>query len=407
AIEKSGVSPESIEGISISSQGISVVPVDGNANPLDNAISWLDTRAEKEAELLKTDFGEEKIREITGKPYSSVYTLPKILWLKKNKPEIYQKAYKFLMPLDFLTAKLTGNFVTDHSMASGTLMYDLQNACWCDEILAKYDIDKEKLPKLAYTGEVAGCVIPEIRKELGLKETCIVAVGAQDQKCAAFGVGLDFDSITISLGTAAAVTKLWKKLKNSNIPNVTWCGYLEPNTWVTEGVVATAGTCLRWVRDTFYTGEKYGIIDKEAEYAIKNGNNLVFLPFMSGQGAFYGLSLSDTRANFAACVIEGVAFEIRALLESMNAYEEKRKIILFGGGAKSDLWCRVIADVTGMEICVPSTEEAAGAGAARATAKACGSIIKPLSCNRTYKPNRNYDEQYRKYLLLRSKDDIH
>lgn len=401
----SEISSKSIDGISISSQGISVVPVDEKFDPLCNAISWLDIRAEEEAEQIKKDFGENKIREITGKPCNSVYTLPKILWMKKNKPEIYNKAYKFLMPLDFLTAKLTGNFITDRSMASGTLMYDLKNACWCNEILDRYDIDIEKLPKLVYTGEIAGYVLPEIRKELGLKENCIVAVGAQDQKCAAYGAGLDENDITVSLGTAAAVTKLWKNIKNSNIPNVTWCGYTEPNTWVTEGVVATAGTCLRWIRDTLYKGKKYSVIDIEAEAAIKKENNLIFLPFMSGDGAFCGLSLSDTRGDFAAAVMEGVACEIRALLESMNAYEEKQKIILFGGGAKSDLWCSIISDVTGKEVFVPSTEEAACAGAARAAAKANGTEIKPLSISRRYKPKRNYEEKYKRYIGL--KNDIH
>lgn len=407
AISKSNVSSKEIDGISISSQGISVVPVDEKCNPMCNAISWLDTRAGAEAEQLKNDFGEDKIREITGKPCDSVYTLPKILWLKKNKPEIYRKAYKLLMPLDFLTAKLTGNFITDHSMASGTLMYDLKNACWCNEILDRYDIDTEKLPKLLYTGENAGVILPEIRNMLGLKDNCIFAVGAQDQKCAALGAGLDEDSITISLGTAAAVTKLWKELNNSVIQNVTWCGYIKPQCWVTEGVVATAGTCLRWIRDTFYKDEKYSVIDKEAENAIKCGNTLTFLPFMSRQGAFYGVSLSNTRANFAASVMEGVAFEIRALLESMSAYESKQKIILFGGGAKSDLWCQIISDVTGMEIAVPSTEEAAGAGAARAAAKAWGNNINPLSCKKSYKPLKNYDEQYKKYISIRSQNDLY
>ena len=401
AISQSGISSQNIDGISISSQGISIVPVDEECNPLCNAIGWLDTRAGVEAEEFKNDFGEDKIRKITGKPCSSVYTLPKILWIKDNEPEIYEKAYKLLMPLDFLTAKFTGNFVTDHSMASGTLMYDLEKVCWSDEILKRYGIDIEKLPKLAYAGEIAGTVLPEIRDILGLKDTCIVAVGAQDQKCAALGAGLDENSITISLGTAAAVTKLWKNLENSVAENVTWCGYTEPESWVTEGVVATAGTCLRWVRDTFYKGEKYSVIDMEAEAAIEQGNSLIFLPFMSGEnGAFYGVSLADKRANFAAGVMEGVALEIRALLENMSAYEKKRRIILFGGGAKSRLWCQIISDVTGMEISVPSTEEAAGAGAARAAALAAGKMINPLSCSKVYKPQKSYEEKYKKYLLI-------
>ena len=397
------IPPQSIDAISVSSQGISVVPVDEQWNPLCNAISWLDTRAEAEAERFKNDFGEDKIRAITGKPCDRVYTLPKILWMKNNKPEIYQKAYKLCMPLDFLTAKLTGNFVTDHSMASGTLMYDLKNAYWCDEILEKYGIDKGKLPELSYTGEIAGYVLPEVRQILGLKETCIVAVGAQDQKCAALGAGLEDNSITVSLGTAAAVMKKWESLGKSVFPNTTWCAYTEPHTWVTEGVIETAGTCLRWVRDTFYKGETYRRMDVEAECSLQEGKSLLFVPSMgNGKGAFYGLSLSSTRGDFAAAVMEGVAFEMRALLEGMHAYGKEPNIILFGGGAKSDLWCQIIADVTGMKISVPSTAEAAGAGAARAAARAIGRELKPLSCEKEYQPSGCDPKRYQRYLELRN-----
>ncbi|MCR4692833.1 MAG: hypothetical protein K5664_03035, partial [Firmicutes bacterium] len=166
----------------------------------------------------------------------------------------------------------------------------------------------------------------------------------------------------------------------------------------TEGVVATAGTCLRWLRDTIYNGEKYSVIDSEAKSSIEKGSSIIFVPSMdSGKGVFYGVSLSSTRGDFASSVIEGVAFEIRSLLEGMNAYEKKQKIILFGGGAKSDLWCQIISDITKMEIAVPSTEEAAGAGAARAAAKAVGRNINPLSISKIYKPQRDYEEKYKRY----------
>lgn len=130
AIEKCGISAESIKSISISSQGITIVPVDEKINPLSNALSWLDTRATEEAKEIELDLGAKNIYDLTGKNIDSVYTLPKILWLKKYKRGIYDNAHKLLMPLDFLIAKLTGKCITDHSMASGTLMYDVENRCW-------------------------------------------------------------------------------------------------------------------------------------------------------------------------------------------------------------------------------------------------------------------------------------
>ena len=408
AISASNVPKSEIRGISVSSQGISIVPVDENCNPLCNSISWLDIRATKEAKQFERDFGENEIISLTGKPCSEVYTLPKLLWLKNNKPEIYKKAYKFLMPLDFLTAKFTGEYITDHSMASGTAMYDLKNARWCQEILDFYSIDIKKLPNISYTGEKAGVILPEIREKLGLREDCVFAVGAQDQKSAAYGVGLDEDSITISLGTAAAVTKCSRNIESNRMKNVTWCGYTNSGVWVAEGVVSTAGTCLRWIRDTFYKGEDYSIINSEAEKALKNGTSLMFFPFMNGgadgeQGTFYSVDLSKTRGDFALAVMEGVAFEIRTLLENINAYERKRKIILFGGAARSELWCRIISNITKMDVLIPITEEAASAGAARAAAKAMGTDISPLLCNKSYKPNKDYEEKYEKYKEIRTK----
>ena len=403
AISAPCISPEHIDGISVSAQGISVVPVDETCKPLRSAISWLDTRATAEAENVKHDFGAERIRAITGKLCDPVYTLPKILWIRQNQNEIFERAYKFLMPLDFLTAKLTGNFVTDHSMASGTMMYDLARARWCGEILDRYGIAAKKLPRLAYTGEAAGNVLPEIAKMLGLKKDCIVAVGAQDQKCAAHGAGLCDSNVTVSLGTAAAVMKKWDKPGKTTAGHTTWCAYTEPDTWVTEGVVNTAGTCLRWLRDTVFRGEEYSVIDSEAAQSLDSGSDLMFLPFMGDrEGAFYGLSLGSTRGDLAASVMEGVAFEIRAILEEMDTDTEKQKIVLFGGGVKSDLWCRIISNVTGAELLVPATAEAAGAGAARAAARALGRSLDPLPVGKRYLPSGCDPERYYNYLERRN-----
>ncbi len=413
--QKTGILSSQIKAIAISSQAITVVPVDENIEPLCNAISWLDTRADEECRRIQKDFSSGQIYRLTGKPLTPVYTLPKILWLKENEPQIYQKAYKLLAPLDFLVAKLTGKPVTDHSMASGTLMYDLRNACWSEEILSRFEIDKNKLPSLADSTSFAGYVKEDVREELGLSEKCVVAVGAQDQKCAAFGAGLDERSITISLGTAAAVTKLWKDVRINEKNGACWCGYVEKDCYVTEGVVETAGTCLRWVRDLLFSNESYDVINKEAAEARERGSSLLFYPYLSGsttqfesspQGVFYGASLATKRGDYALSVMEGVAFEIRALLENVGANEEAERIILFGGGAKSDLWCEILSDTTGLDIVVPDTVEAAGAGAAMIAALAAGDSLLALPAKRRFVPGKMrdaYNEKYRKYKVLKQK----
>ncbi|MBQ4612753.1 MAG: hypothetical protein IJB26_04320 [Clostridia bacterium] len=416
AIAKAGVDGKAVRGISISSQGITIVPVDEALNPLCNALSWLDVRAEEQIARIERDFGGEAIFTLTGKPINACYTLPKLLWLMQEKPEIVAKTWKFLMPMDFLIGKLTGRPVTDHSMASGTLFYDIKNAVWSDAILSHYGIDKNTLPDILWSGEAVGAVLPSVAEELGLSPDCVVAVGAQDQKCAAYGAGLDEGVMTISLGTAAAITKRWNEAKTEINKGVGWCGYAQPDTWVTEGVINTAGTCLRWVRDRMFRDEKYAVIDAEATEARARGSSLLFYPYMAGpsspdyypdsEGAFYGVSLATERGDFALAVMEGIAFQIRILLEAMEAYGNVHTLVLFGGGANSDLWCQIIADATGLAIKVPPTPEAASAGAAMLAANAVGNAIKPLGFAKEYTPSErtaDYDEKYEKYRRIEKK----
>jgi xylulokinase len=158
SIKSSGISPERIKGISVSSQGIAVVPVDRGCNPLRNAISWLDTRAVDETRAILGKFDRFHVYRTTGKRINEAYTLPKIMWIKNNELEVYNHTYKFLMPHDFIIAKLCGAFITDHTMASGILAYDIENQKWWGEILETMGIGIEKLPEIMYSGTPAGTV---------------------------------------------------------------------------------------------------------------------------------------------------------------------------------------------------------------------------------------------------------
>lgn len=412
AIETAGISGKEIRGISISSQGITIVPVDENIIPLCNALSWLDVRADVQTEQIIADFGKKQMFLHTGKPVDPCYTLPKMIWLRDENPEIFEKAWKFLMPMDFLIAKLTGKCVTDHSMASGTLFYDIKNCCWSSNILNHYGIPMDKLPDLAWSGEAVGTVLPAVAQELGLDAGCVVAVGAQDQKCAALGVGLNEGTMTISLGTAAAIEKRWNEAKTEINNGVGWCGYVVPGTWVTEGVINTAGTCLRWARDMLFPGESYDVINQEALQARERGSSVLFMPYLNGpscpdfypesQGCFYGVNLATRRGDFALAVMEGIAFQIRVLLEAMEAYGNVHTLSLFGGGANSELWCQIISDATGMRIQVPETPEAAGAGAARLAAMAAGDPLPALQFSRVYEPSALTEEYQKKYAKFRA-----
>ena len=418
AISKGGVNAKDILGLSVSSQGITLVPIDERLNPLCNALSWLDTRAESQTNRIREDYKHQDFVALTGKPIKSTYTLPKLLWLRENKKDVFEKAYKFLMPMDFLIARFTGKVVTDHSMASGTLMYNLQQGCWNREICNRYGIDVDKLPEILFSGAPVGKVRKEVAETLGLSNDCIVAVGGQDQKCAAFGAGVSQKIISVSLGTAAAITRLLTKVE-SNIEDsrISCCGYVIPQTWALEGVLDTAGTCLRYVRDVFYKGETYERINQEVAQYLDVEDNVFFYPYLNGvagktilenpQGCFFGISLSTERGAYAKAVMEGVAFQLRLILEQMHAYENSEELVLFGGGANSAIWCQIISDITALPITTLSTAESAGAGAARLAALACQHNINPLSANKKYYPTRQktqyYMKKYKAYFDLANK----
>lgn len=417
AMAEAKIDRKSVRSISISSQGISIVPTDENFNPLRLSLSWMDVRAKEEAQEIIDAFGEQETYTLTGKYPRPAYSLPKFLWIKKHEPEIWAKTVKMLMPLDFLTAKLTGNAYTDPSMASGTLMYDIHAGVWHKPTLEKFGIPESMLPEIRPCGSSAGTVLPEVADRLGLSHDCIVAVGAQDQRCAALGAGLADGVITVSLGTAAAICMLWDKCDTVGNTAVGWSPYVYPGTFVTEGVVGTAGAALRWLRDTVYPNESYKIIDEEAAKSRENNTEVVFLPYLNGSpyiqyggkgsGTFHGLSLAATRGDFANAVMEGVAFQVAQILSVMKPEGGLSRLVLFGGGAKSALWQQIFADATGLEIVVPEQAEAAGAGAAVLAGVGSGDFnldnLPENALAASTKPGALYEQtqvRYRKYLKL-------
>lgn len=417
AMAQAKIDRKAVRSISISSQGISIVPTDENFNPLRLSLNWMDRRAKEESEEIIRAFGKQEIFTLTGKYPRPVYSLPKFLWIKKHEPEIWAKTAKMLMPLEFLTAKLTGNACTDPSMASGTLMYNIHAGEWHKPTLERFNIPESMLPEIRPCGSSAGCVLPDVADKLGLSHDCIVAVGAQDQRCAALGAGLADGVITVSLGTAAAICLLWDKCDTVGNTAVGWSPYVYSGMFVTEGVVGTAGAALRWLRDTVYPNENYEIINEEAAKAREAGTEVIFLPYLSGSeyikyggkasGTFYGLSLAATRGDLSYAVMEGVAFQVAQILSVMKPEGGFTKLILFGGGAKSALWQQIFADATGLEIVVPEQTEAAGAGAALLAGVGSGDFdLNNLPENApaaSTKPSSLYEQtqmRYRKYLEL-------
>ena len=415
ALTEGPVSPSQIKAISISSQGIATVPIDEKGNTLDNAISWLDGRAEDEVAMLEDRYGLEALYSRTGKRLSPPYTLSKLIWFKNHRREIYDRAWKILLPMDFIQYRLSGKCVTDHTMAGGTMFYDIAGQKWDEALLEENGLDIEKLSEIAWAGEIIGKILPEVAQKLGLSEDVLIVNGAQDQKCAALGAGAAEDVAAISLGTASVIAQLSHVPVQDPQMRIPFFSYVRENVWDIEGVISTAGSAYSWFCKEFGGGKTFDELNALAEQ-VPLPNAAMFYPYLAGAcaphwgdptGCFIGLSLNTGLGHAARAVMEGVAYCIRSNLEVMAVSCGKAKQLrLCGGGSKSDLWCQIIADVTGIPVARLSSSETALAGAAKLAFAALQiQVPDALPVVREFTPDPEtsliYERSYQKYEQVR------
>ncbi len=425
SVKASNVSADKIKALSVSSQGISFVPIDKEGNTLYNAISWLDSRPVEQTDTIKDLFDDKEIFDRTGKRISPCYTLPKLMWIKQNLPQVYDATYKFLMGLDYITYKLTRQTVTDYSMASGTMAFNISTQKWDKEIISSCGLDIEKLPEVRCTTDVVGKIHPDVAKATGLHEDTLVVVGAQDQKCAAIGSGIREGIATVSLGTASAVSSISSKPvfdEQRRVP----CFALDKDSWVLESVISTCGISLKWLKNTFYEDMDYAELTQLAEASTAGANGVYFYPHLEGattpywrddiKGFIYGFSLGTAKEDIVRSLLEGIAFQIRINIELHQAINKNNihEIRVFGGGSKSELWCRLIADITGKMVSVMYTSETANLGAAVIAGLGIG-VYKDLDdiltniklVKKQFKPDKKthlkYDEIFKDYIKTQEK----
>ncbi len=364
-----------IKGIAVAGQMHGLVILDENDKVIRPAILWNDGRTFKETEELNTSVGIESLAEYTGNMAFAGFTAPKIMWVKNNEPDNFAKISKLMLPKDYINYLLTGVFATDYSDASGMLLLDVKNKCWSKEMLDICGVKEEQLPTLYESYDKIGYLSPAVAELLGLSDDVCVAAGAGDNAGAAIGTNtLANGKCNISLGTSGTVfaaSDEYSSLSNNAIHS--FCH--SNGKFHIMGCILSAASCNKWLCEEIlktddFSGEQINISDD-----MLGNNHVYFLPYLMGErsplndtdarGVFLGMSLDTKRENIVQSVLEGVAFALRHNLQI--AEESGLKVVkstLCGGGAKSPLWRKIIANVLNIDIEIPESEEGPGYGAA-------------------------------------------
>ncbi len=390
AIKKSGIDKTEIISISITNQRETIVPVDKEGNPLHNALVWQDRRSTDQVEFIKHTIGSDKIYEITGLIIDPYFSATKILWFKDKKPEIYQKTHKFLLVSDFIIHKLTGQYVSDYSNLSRTMLFDIKNLRFSDDIASEMGLDLDKMPDPIESGVDIGEIITD---ETDFDKKTLVITGAGDQQSAALGVGVvSPGKIKCTTGTGSFMLAYLEEPKFDPERRVLCSCHAIPGAWVQEASIFTSGAVLRWFRDQIGQTENmsaeegqdpYDIMTAEAEKSPIGANGLLLIPHFVGAGAphwnpyakgiIFGLSLGHKRRDLYRAILEGVVYEVKKNIEVFKELGiEPKELLLTGGGSRSNFWNQIYADVLGITCVRNIIEDATSLGAAILAASGAG-----------------------------------
>lgn len=366
-----GVDPAEILGVGVSCTN-GMIAVDERVRPLLSAIMLWDQRALPEVERAAAALGPDEVFRVAGNPMApGAYSLPTILWLKHERPALFEAARSLMVPGGYLVARLTGETTIDHTRACTTLLFDIRKRAWHEPFLNKLEIPGQKLPRPLAPHEVAGVVSEEAARLTGLRAGSPVLAGCMDSISASLGSGVmrPGESFLI-MGTAARLcTPLGEPKFDRRFMN---CTHLREGTWLAIGAMNGVGSALRWVRDTFgqmerqvaeQTGEDvYNLLTAQAAGAPPGSKGLVFLPYLSGErtpiwnpyarGVFLGVTLGHNRHDFIRSVLEGAAFAIRHAVEILetDVGMEIREVRIGGAAATNAVWNQIIAEVLGKPV---------------------------------------------------------
>lgn len=382
----SNIDRNDIKGIGFSGQMHGLVLLDKNNNVLRPAILWCDQRTQKECDFLNNEIGMDKLSEFTGNMALTGFTAPKVLWVKENEPEIFEKIGHVLLPKDYIRYRLTGAFATDTSDASGTLFFDVKNRCWSQEMLKILSLKEEWLPSVFESYEVTGELTQEAAEFTGLLSGTKVVGGAGDQAAGAVGTGtVKPGIISVALGTSGVVFAGCDDFEvddRNRLHSFCHCN----GRYHQMGVMLSAASCLKWWIEDINRGlekSSFDVFLEEAEKSPAGSNGIIFLPYLMGErtphnnadarGVFFGMNITHKREDMTRAVLEGVAFALRDSLEilrSLNVPVDEVRVN--GGGAKSILWKRILSDIFNSKVCTINSQEGPAYGAAILASVGCG-----------------------------------
>lgn len=370
-----------VKGISFSGQMHGMVILDEKDEVIRPAILWNDGRTTKECDYLNNVIGREKISEYTANMALTGFTAPKVMWVKENEPENFARINKLMLPKDYIAYKLTGVHCTDVSDASGMLLFDVKNKCWSKEMLDIVGLREEQLAKIFESYEVVGTVTKQVAEELGISPETKVIAGGGDNAVAAVGNGtVGHGMCSVSLGTSGTVFIATKEFAVDD-KNALHSFAHADGKYHFLGCMLSAASCNKWWMDDIIGTKDY---KKEQENITSLGeNNVFFLPYLMGErtphndpnarGTFIGMTLDTKREDMTQAVLEGVTFALRDAFEITKGLGMKiDRVRILGGGAKSPLWCRIVANVLNVKVDKINSEEGPAFGAAILAAVGCG-----------------------------------
>jgi xylulokinase len=409
-----------IRGVGLTGQMHGLVLLDGAGAVLRPAILWNDQRTGAECDQIRALLGKEHFIQITGNDALTGFTAPKVLWVKNQEPKIFTQVRQILLPKDYVRFKLTGRYATDKAGGAGTVLFDVRKRDWSPEVVTALDIDPSWLPPSFEGTSVTGYVTTQAAEATGLREGTPVVGGGGDQAAAAVGTGAVVEGIvSLSLGTSGVV------FAAADRPIVEPEGRLHafchavPGKWHLMGVMLSAAGSLRWYRDTLAPGVGFDALVEPARGVPAGSDGLLFLPYLTGErtphpdplarGAFVGLTVRHTQSHLTRAVLEGVAFGLRDSFELMRAagLADITQVRITGGGARSLLWRRILADVLDAELVTVNTTEGAAYGAALLAAtgtgvypdaaSACAAVIQATGSTEPGPARAVYQELYPLY----------